>query len=62
MTLTTLYDIALCDNIEVYSFELKQCESLSVYYAGECFIGIDPFKVQNISDEKLKLVHRLYKE
>lgn len=59
MTLTTLYDIAICDNIEVYSFDLKQCESLSVYYDGECFIGIDPFKVQNESDEKVKLAHEL---
>ena len=59
MTLTPLYDIALCDDIEVYSFDLKQCESLSVCYDNQCFIGIDPFKIQNESDEKVKLAHEL---
>ena len=59
MTLNTLYNIAECNNIEVYSYALKQCESLSLLYDGDCFIAIDPFALKSDADEKVKLAHEI---
>lgn len=59
MTLTALYDIALQDNIPVFSFDMETCESISLLQSGNCYIAIDPFKIKNIADEKIKLAHEL---
>lgn len=59
MNLYTLYNIAEHDNIEVLSYDLQQCESLSVMCDGECYIGINPFVVKSTADEKVKLAHEL---
>ena len=59
MTLTSLYNIAECDNIKVDAFALNLCESLSISDDGECFIAIDPFKIKSTADEMVKLAHEL---
>lgn len=59
MTLISLYDIAVRDNIDVYSFDLNDCESLSLLEDGNCYIAIDPFKIDNEADEIVKLAHEL---
>ena len=59
MTLTTLYDIAKTDDITVFAFDMNVCESISVLKEGNCYIAIDPFKIKNTSDEKVKLAHEL---
>ena len=59
MTLNDLYDIAECDNIDVFSFNLEKTESLSLLLEGQCHIAINPFKLINESDEKVKLAHEL---
>ena len=59
MTLTSLYNIAECDNIEVYSFNLKHIKSLSLLQDGSCFISINPFALESEADEKVKLAHEL---
>ena len=59
MTLTTLYDIAQTDNIPVFSFDMTACESMSVLLDGNCYIAIDPFKIQSTADETVKLAHEL---
>ena len=59
MTLTTLYDIALQDNIPVFSFDMETCESISLLQSGNCYIAIEPFKIKSVSDEKVKLAHEL---
>lgn len=59
MTLNSLYSIAECANIEVYSYDLKSCESLSLLQDGDCFIAINPFTLKSESEEKVKLAHEL---
>lgn len=59
MELENLYDIAQNDNIGVYAFDLKECESLSLLDSGNCFIAIDPLKIESEADEKVKLAHEL---
>lgn len=59
MTLKTLYDIAEQDNIDVCSFQMNECESISLLQDGECFIAIDPFSLNSETDEKIKLAHEL---
>ena len=59
MTLITLYDLAQTDNIPVFSFDMKVCESISILKEGNCYIAIDPFKIRSIPDEKVKLAHEL---
>lgn len=59
MTLTTLYDIAQADNISVFSFDMNQCESMSLLQDKNCYIAIDPFKIDSTADEKVKLAHEL---
>ena len=59
MTLKALYDIAEQDNIDVYSFQMNECESISLLQNGECFIAIDPFRLKSETDEKIKLAHEL---
>ena len=59
MTLTELYDIAEQDRINIYSFQMNECESMSVLQNGDCFIAIDPFKLHSETDEKVKLAHEI---
>lgn len=59
MTLTNLYNIAECDNIMVYSYDLDIFNSLSLICDGISYIAIDPFKIESESDEKVKLAHEL---
>lgn len=59
MTLTNLYDIAVRDNIDIFAFDMNECESISLLHNGNCFIAIDPFKINCESEEKVKLAHEL---
>ena len=59
MTLTNLYNIAERDNIRVYSYDLGTIDSLSILDKNQCFIAIDPFRINSESDEKVKLAHEL---
>lgn len=59
MTLTDLYNTASQDNIDIYSFQMNECESISLFQDGECFIAIDPFQLHSDTDEKVKLAHEL---
>lgn len=59
MTITNLYNIATQDGIDVFPFELSQCESLSLLEGKRCFVAIDPFKIKNNPDEIVKLAHEL---
>ncbi len=59
MTLSNLYDIAEYDNVNVFSFDLEKTESVSLLLDGQCHIAINPLKLINESDEKVKLAHEL---
>ena len=59
MTITKLYDFAAQNNIDVFPFALNGCESLSLLENGECFVAIDPYKIESNADEKVKLAHEL---
>lgn len=59
MTLTELYDISESENVPVYSFQMNECESISVLQDGNCFVAIDPMKLQSETEEKEKLSHEL---
>ena len=59
MTLTNLYNIAECNNIRVYSYNLGLIDSLSVSIDNNFFIALDPFKIKSEADEKVKLSHEL---
>lgn len=59
MTLTNLYNIAKCDNIQVYSYCLDTIDSLSILSDNNCFVAIDPFKISSEAEEKVKLAHEL---
>ena len=59
MTITELYDIAEQDGIDIYSFQMNECESMSLLQNGDCYIAIDPFKLHSDTDEKEKLAHEL---
>ena len=59
MTTTKLYDFAAQNNIDVFPFALNGCESLSLLENGECYVAIDPYKIESNADEKVKLAHEL---
>ncbi len=59
MTLTNLYNIAECDDIGVYSYDLDGEKSLSLMDEDRYFIAIDPFEIESENDEKVKLAHEL---
>lgn len=59
MTLTELYDISESENVPVYSFQMNECEGISVLQDGNCFVAIDPMKLQSETEEKEKLSHEL---
>ena len=59
-TLQEIYRIAEQKNIVVDRFALFRREALSIMDEdGNCFIAIDPNKIQNTSDERTKLAHEL---
>lgn len=58
--LIDLYGLAKERNIPVDLFELKSREALSyLELDGSCNIAIDPRKIKNELDEKIKLAHEL---
>ena len=59
MTLTHLYSIAEQENIAVFSFQTEESESMSLLHNGKCFIAINPMKLHNEADEKVKLAHEI---
>lgn len=59
MTITKLYDLAAQNKIDIFPFELNGCESLSLLDNGDCFVAINPYKIENNADEKVKLAHEL---
>ena len=59
MTLTELYNSAEQGGIDIYSFQMNECESMSVLQNGDCFIAIDPFKLHSETDEKIKIAHEI---
>ncbi len=59
MTLTNLYDIAEIDAIRIYSYDLDENESMSLFQDGNYYIAIDPLMLRSEVDEKVKLAHEL---
>lgn len=59
MTLTKLYRIAEQNDIPVFSYDLGDCESLSLLDNKKCYIAIDPFMLSTSADEIVKLAHEL---
>lgn len=58
--LLSLYQQAQRDNIPVESFRLPQSEAASVMdREGNCYIAIDPARLDGPTDEKMKLSHEL---
>lgn len=58
--LLELYRIAYESGVTVDCFELGKREALSVMDTDlECYIAIDPFKLQSERDEKMKLAHEM---
>ncbi len=59
MNLHSLYKIAEQDKIDIFSFDMSECESFSLLSDDNCYIAIDPFKLKNSAEEKVKLAHEL---
>lgn len=58
--LLDLYRMAESEGITVDCFELARKESLSIMdRTGECFIAIDPNKLDSVQDETMKLAHEM---
>lgn len=58
--LSSLYQIADREHIEVDCFRLRKREALSMMDTdGSCFIAIDPYQLSSRREEKLKLAHEL---
>ena len=58
--LSDLYDLAEADSIKVDCFSLDNCQSMSIQDSnGNCYIGIDPMKLESSKEEKVKLAHEL---
>ena len=58
--LSDLYDLAEADSIKVDCFSLDNCQSISIQDSnGNCYIGIDPMKLESSKEEKVKLAHEL---
>ena len=59
ITLSALYRLAEEENIAVDCYKLKKREALSIMDDdGICYIAIDPFKLENETDEKVKLADK----
>lgn len=59
VTIDDLYALAEEHHIPVDCFDLKSCESLSMQDDDQCYIAINPLKLKDSIDEKMKLVHEL---
>ena len=60
METANLYDIAKQQNIEVLTYPMPQCGSMSVMTAqGQCYIGIDPEIKDGGVQERVHLTHEL---
>lgn len=58
--LLDLYDQAESDGIGVYWFDLWETASLSCQAAdGTCSIAMDPWRMDTVADETVKLAHEL---
>ena len=58
--LSDLYALAEADSIKVDCFSLDNCQSISIQDSnGNCYIGIDPMKLESSKEEKVKLAHEL---
>ena len=58
--LSDLYALAKADSIKVDCFSLDNCQSMSIQDSnGNCYIGIDPMKLESSKEEKVKLAHEL---
>lgn len=58
--LLDLYKLAEESGITVDCFDLKSREALSLMDPdGDCYIAIDPFKLESTRDERLKLAHEM---
>lgn len=58
--LSDLYALAEADSIKVDCFSLDNCQSMSIQDSnGNCYIGIDPMKLESSKEEKVKLAHEL---
>ena len=58
--LLDLYDLAEAHGTRVYWFDLESAESLSMPLAdGTCAIALNPWRMDTIADEKVKLAHEL---
>lgn len=59
-TLREFYQLAQTEHIPVDYFRLSKREALSIMDEdGDCFIAIDPQRITNEDDERLKLAHEL---
>lgn len=59
LNLNTLYDIASDNNIQIDCIDMKSCYCFSLMDNMQCYIAIDPFKIESEADEKVKLSHEL---
>lgn len=60
MNLSTLYEYADQQNIDVDWLSMSRAESLSVQLAdGSCAIALDPWRMATAADEAVKLAHEL---
>lgn len=58
--LLDLYKLAEEEGITVDGFDLGSREALSLMAPdGDCYIAIDPFKLESSQDERLKLAHEM---
>ena len=59
-TLREFYQLAQTEHIPVDYFRLSKREALSIMDEdGDCFIALDPQRITNEDDERLKLAHEL---
>ena len=60
MELKSLYELADKENITVDALRMKRLSAFSVMDCdGDCYIAIDPERIQSKQDEKIKLSHEL---
>ena len=59
MQLDDLYEYADEHDIPIIPFEMPESECMSVMVDGDCYIGIDPTKLDSTADETVKLAHDL---
>jgi len=59
LTLETLYNLAKQNNIMIDCCDFNLQTSMSVLIDGDCFIGINPMRLNTDSEEKINLAHEL---